>query len=282
MGWQPLPSGRRSCVCCGTLGASRRRTAADDDDEAPQGTRVPSAGVAQTRSRSCPTRRLRVGAHRAHPKPEQLSPSAIMWFIVQHRQHGAEMALVLINAGHNKRHRPRQWSTQRLRLGARASRLARTDAAHSDHVTVSRTRNPSGIQTGHPAVSRNSSQGSSETPTLDRLPRAGSLPEPPGSVQCGSGIPPSWARPPSAQVGAMAARSARPVWLAELARRQTRGRHCVSAARIPRGGRGARRITANDWLGRSQYGDPYPNGKLDDVRISCRAYSAAEIATLAH
>ena len=40
--------------------------------------------------------------------------------------------------------------------------------------------------------------------------------------------------------------------------------------------------TANNWLGRSQYAaDPYLNGSLDDVHISCRAYSAEEIAALA-
>lgn len=40
--------------------------------------------------------------------------------------------------------------------------------------------------------------------------------------------------------------------------------------------------TTNNWLGRSQYEvDPYLNGSLDDIRISCRAYSAEEIAALA-
>jgi galactose oxidase len=40
--------------------------------------------------------------------------------------------------------------------------------------------------------------------------------------------------------------------------------------------------TPNVWLGRSQYAaDPYLNGTLDDVRMSCRAYSAEEIAALA-
>jgi hypothetical protein len=40
--------------------------------------------------------------------------------------------------------------------------------------------------------------------------------------------------------------------------------------------------TANNWLGRSQYeADPHFNGMLDDVRISCRAYSTEEIAALA-
>ena len=40
--------------------------------------------------------------------------------------------------------------------------------------------------------------------------------------------------------------------------------------------------TSNVWLGRSQYtADPYLNGTLDDVRMSCRAYGAEEIAALA-
>jgi hypothetical protein len=39
--------------------------------------------------------------------------------------------------------------------------------------------------------------------------------------------------------------------------------------------------TANNWLGRSQWPDPYFNGRLDEVEISCRAYSAPEIATRA-
>lgn len=40
--------------------------------------------------------------------------------------------------------------------------------------------------------------------------------------------------------------------------------------------------TPNNWLGRSQYEvDPYLQGALDDVRVSCRAYSADEIAALA-
>jgi len=40
--------------------------------------------------------------------------------------------------------------------------------------------------------------------------------------------------------------------------------------------------TPNVWLGRSQYtADPYLNGTLDDVRMSCRAYGAEEIAALA-
>jgi hypothetical protein len=40
-------------------------------------------------------------------------------------------------------------------------------------------------------------------------------------------------------------------------------------------------ITANNWLGRSQWPDPYFDGRLDEVEISCRAYSAQEIAGLA-
>jgi galactose oxidase len=40
--------------------------------------------------------------------------------------------------------------------------------------------------------------------------------------------------------------------------------------------------TSNNWLGRSQYAvDPYLHGSLDDVRISCRAFSADEISALA-
>jgi hypothetical protein len=40
--------------------------------------------------------------------------------------------------------------------------------------------------------------------------------------------------------------------------------------------------TTNDWLGRSQYAaDPFLNGTLDDVRVSCRAYGDDEIAALA-
>lgn len=39
--------------------------------------------------------------------------------------------------------------------------------------------------------------------------------------------------------------------------------------------------TPNNWLGRSQYPDPYMNGSLDEVRLSCRAYTAAEIRALA-
>jgi len=41
--------------------------------------------------------------------------------------------------------------------------------------------------------------------------------------------------------------------------------------------------TPNDWLGDSQYlADPTLDGALDDFRISCRAYGAAEIATYAN
>jgi len=39
--------------------------------------------------------------------------------------------------------------------------------------------------------------------------------------------------------------------------------------------------TVNDWLGRSQWPDPNFDGRLDEVHISCRAYSAQEIAELA-
>jgi hypothetical protein len=40
-------------------------------------------------------------------------------------------------------------------------------------------------------------------------------------------------------------------------------------------------VTVNNWLGRSQWPDPYLDGRLDEVAISCRAYSAQEIAGLA-
>jgi len=40
--------------------------------------------------------------------------------------------------------------------------------------------------------------------------------------------------------------------------------------------------TLNNWLGRSQYSaDPRMNGMIDDVRISCRAFTSQEIAALA-
>lgn len=38
---------------------------------------------------------------------------------------------------------------------------------------------------------------------------------------------------------------------------------------------------SNSWLGRSEYADPYLAGKLDEIKVSCRAYSAQEIAALA-
>jgi hypothetical protein len=40
-------------------------------------------------------------------------------------------------------------------------------------------------------------------------------------------------------------------------------------------------VTVNNWLGRSQWPDPYFNGRLDEVELSCRAYTAQEIAELA-
>gem|GEM_PF-1408924 len=40
-------------------------------------------------------------------------------------------------------------------------------------------------------------------------------------------------------------------------------------------------ITPNVWLGRSQYQDAYLNGSLDEVRISCRAYTAEEVVAVA-
>jgi uncharacterized protein len=39
--------------------------------------------------------------------------------------------------------------------------------------------------------------------------------------------------------------------------------------------------TTQNWLGRSQYADPYLDGALDNVRIYSRALSAAEVSTLA-
>jgi hypothetical protein len=39
--------------------------------------------------------------------------------------------------------------------------------------------------------------------------------------------------------------------------------------------------TTQNWLGRSQYPDPYFNGSLDDFRIYSRALSSAEVAWLA-
>jgi hypothetical protein len=39
--------------------------------------------------------------------------------------------------------------------------------------------------------------------------------------------------------------------------------------------------TTQNWLGRSQYADPYLDGALDNVRVYSRALTAAEISTLA-
>lgn len=39
--------------------------------------------------------------------------------------------------------------------------------------------------------------------------------------------------------------------------------------------------TAHAWIGRSTFPDPYLDASIDDLRISCTAYSAAQIATLA-
>jgi hypothetical protein len=38
--------------------------------------------------------------------------------------------------------------------------------------------------------------------------------------------------------------------------------------------------TTENWLGRSRFPDPYLDGAIDDLRISCRAYSADEIVNL--
>jgi hypothetical protein len=38
--------------------------------------------------------------------------------------------------------------------------------------------------------------------------------------------------------------------------------------------------TAQNWLARSRFGDAYLNGAIDDMRISCRAYTADEILSL--
>jgi hypothetical protein len=40
--------------------------------------------------------------------------------------------------------------------------------------------------------------------------------------------------------------------------------------------------TVNNWLGRSQWPDPHFNGQLDEVQLSCRAYSTQEIVGLAN
>src|SRR5262245_20068623 len=39
--------------------------------------------------------------------------------------------------------------------------------------------------------------------------------------------------------------------------------------------------TVNNWLGRSQYPDPNLNGSLEELRVSCRAFSGPEISALA-
>ncbi len=39
-------------------------------------------------------------------------------------------------------------------------------------------------------------------------------------------------------------------------------------------------VTINNWLGQSNWPDPQMDGRLDDVRISCRPYSASEISDL--
>ncbi len=39
--------------------------------------------------------------------------------------------------------------------------------------------------------------------------------------------------------------------------------------------------TTQNWIGRSQFPDPYLNGRVDDFRFYSRALTASEIATLA-
>jgi len=39
--------------------------------------------------------------------------------------------------------------------------------------------------------------------------------------------------------------------------------------------------TTQNWLGRSQYADPYLDGALDNVRVYSRPLSAGEVSTLA-
>ncbi len=39
--------------------------------------------------------------------------------------------------------------------------------------------------------------------------------------------------------------------------------------------------TTQNWIGRSQYSDPYLNGRVDDFRLYAGALSATEIAALA-
>ena len=39
--------------------------------------------------------------------------------------------------------------------------------------------------------------------------------------------------------------------------------------------------TTQNWIGRSQFNDPYLNGRVDDFRIYNKALTASEIAALA-
>ena len=39
---------------------------------------------------------------------------------------------------------------------------------------------------------------------------------------------------------------------------------------------------SQNWLGRSRFPDRYLNGSIDELRVACRAYTAGEIANLAH
>jgi arabinan endo-1,5-alpha-L-arabinosidase len=41
-------------------------------------------------------------------------------------------------------------------------------------------------------------------------------------------------------------------------------------------------VTDHDYIGKSQFADPGFDGEIDDLRVSCRGYSATEIAALAH
>lgn len=41
-------------------------------------------------------------------------------------------------------------------------------------------------------------------------------------------------------------------------------------------------VTDHDYVGKSQFPDPAFNGQIDDLRVSCRGYSATEMAALAH
>lgn len=56
------------------------------------------------------------------------------------------------------------------------------------------------------------------------------------------------------------------------------GHEAVSAEVSP-GDLGA---LTNVWLGKSRFPDPYLNGSIDELRVSCRAYTADEITNLAH